>query len=221
MIPRLVDSAGQAAPPGGGGVGGADLDPTNWSVEEVSTFLEINECSTLAGAFSEQVLCQLESSFWGTFPGGSKGSARVVCCFSDIENNLYWLSLGSIHWPKVATINLFPQMPLIQHQRVHPRLNLAFNAFQICSYYVFISNFRKLTGTDSWPWWRKTSWSSLTTKLDLAWRSKTSSGFWRLEWTRLRQGFKPPWHESLRSLPSALNAFPVRLVPTATYCCLS
>ena len=63
MIPRLVDSAGQAAPPGGGGVGGADLDPTNWSVEEVSTFLEINECSTLAGAFSEQVLCQLESSF--------------------------------------------------------------------------------------------------------------------------------------------------------------
>jgi len=54
VIPRLVDSAGQAAPPGGGGVGGADLDPTNWSVEEVSTFLEINECSTLAGAFSEQ-----------------------------------------------------------------------------------------------------------------------------------------------------------------------
>jgi len=53
VIPRLVDSAGQAAPPGGG-VGGADLDPTNWSVEEVSTFLEINECSTLAGAFSEQ-----------------------------------------------------------------------------------------------------------------------------------------------------------------------
>ena len=61
MIPRLVDSAGQAAPPGGGGggVGGADLDPTNWSVEEVSTFLEINECSTLAGAFCEQVLCQV------------------------------------------------------------------------------------------------------------------------------------------------------------------
>ena len=125
-----------------------------------------------------------------------------------------------LQWWVYAALS-FLSFLIYPHLWVHPRLNLAFNAFQICSYYVFISNFRKLTGTDSWPWWRKTSWSSLTTKLDLAWRSKTSSGFWRLEWTRLRQGFKPPWHESLRSLPSALNAFPVRLVPTATYCCLS
>merc|ERR1712029_71485 len=55
VIPRLVDSAGQAAPAGSaGGSSGGGLDPTSWSIEEVSTFLEINECGTLADAFSQQ-----------------------------------------------------------------------------------------------------------------------------------------------------------------------
>ena len=52
IIPRLVDSAGQAASQRGRD---NNLDPSSWTVEEVSTFLEINECATLAEAFSEQV----------------------------------------------------------------------------------------------------------------------------------------------------------------------
>ena len=40
---------------GGGSASGRDLDPSSWTVEEVATFLGINECGTLAEAFTEQV----------------------------------------------------------------------------------------------------------------------------------------------------------------------
>ncbi|XP_040571740.1 MBT domain-containing protein 1 isoform X2 [Lepeophtheirus salmonis] len=50
-IPRLVDSAGQAAIQRGRD---ANLDPNSWNVDEVAQFLEINECSTLVEAFTEK-----------------------------------------------------------------------------------------------------------------------------------------------------------------------
>ena len=52
IIPRLVDSAGQAAMPRGKD---NNLNPTSWTVEEVAQFLQINECASLADAFQEQV----------------------------------------------------------------------------------------------------------------------------------------------------------------------
>ena len=52
VIPRLVDSAGQAATQRGRD---ANLDPGSWNVDEVAQFLEINECGTLVEAFSGQV----------------------------------------------------------------------------------------------------------------------------------------------------------------------
>ena len=52
IIPRLVDSAGQAAMPRGKDI---NLNPSSWTVEEVAQFLQINECASLADAFQEQV----------------------------------------------------------------------------------------------------------------------------------------------------------------------
>ena len=52
IIPRLVDSAGQAAMPRSKD---NNLNPTSWTVQEVAQFLQINECATLADAFQEQV----------------------------------------------------------------------------------------------------------------------------------------------------------------------
>merc|ERR1712223_415244 len=51
IIPRLVDSAGQAAMPRSKD---NNLNPTSWTVQEVAQFLQINECATLADAFQEQ-----------------------------------------------------------------------------------------------------------------------------------------------------------------------
>ena len=53
IIPRLVDSAGQAAMPRAKDI---NLNPSSWSVEEVAQFLQINECASLADAFQEKVL---------------------------------------------------------------------------------------------------------------------------------------------------------------------
>ena len=52
IIPRLVDSAGQAAMPRSKD---NNLNPSSWTVQEVAQFLQINECATLADAFQEQV----------------------------------------------------------------------------------------------------------------------------------------------------------------------
>ena len=52
IIPRLVDSAGQAAMPRGKDI---NLNPSSWKVEEVAQFLQINECASLSDAFQEQV----------------------------------------------------------------------------------------------------------------------------------------------------------------------
>ena len=52
VIPRLVDSAGQAAVQRGKD---SNLDPSTWSVEEVAQFLQINECASLVDAFTKQV----------------------------------------------------------------------------------------------------------------------------------------------------------------------
>ncbi len=52
VIPRLVDSAGQAAVQRGKD---SNLDPSTWSVEEVAQFLQINECTSLVDAFTKQV----------------------------------------------------------------------------------------------------------------------------------------------------------------------
>lgn len=51
IIPRLVDSAGQAAMPRGKDI---NLNPSSWKVEEVAQFLQINECASLSDAFQEQ-----------------------------------------------------------------------------------------------------------------------------------------------------------------------
>ena len=53
IIPRLVDSAGQAASMSRGK--DINLNPSSWTVDEVAQFLQINECSSLADAFQEQV----------------------------------------------------------------------------------------------------------------------------------------------------------------------
>ena len=53
VIPRLVDSAGQAAVQRGKD---SNLDPSTWSVEEVAQFLQINECASLVDAFTKQVV---------------------------------------------------------------------------------------------------------------------------------------------------------------------
>ena len=52
IIPRLVDSAGQAAMPRSKD---NNLNPSSWTVQEVAQFLQINECATLSDAFQEQV----------------------------------------------------------------------------------------------------------------------------------------------------------------------
>ena len=52
IIPRLVDSAGQAAMPRGKDI---NLNPSSWTAEEVAQFLQINECASLADAFQEKV----------------------------------------------------------------------------------------------------------------------------------------------------------------------
>lgn len=51
IIPRLVDSAGQASIQRGKD---NNLNPQSWTVEEVGQFLEINECGTLVEAFTDQ-----------------------------------------------------------------------------------------------------------------------------------------------------------------------
>lgn len=51
IIPRLVDSAGQAAMPRGKDI---NLNPSSWTVDEVAQFLQINECTSLADAFQDQ-----------------------------------------------------------------------------------------------------------------------------------------------------------------------
>ena len=53
IIPRLVDSAGQAAMPRAKDI---NLNPSSWTVEEVAQFLQINECASLADAFQEKVM---------------------------------------------------------------------------------------------------------------------------------------------------------------------
>ncbi len=53
VIPRLVDSAGQAAVQRGSK--DANLDPRAWTFDDVAQFLEINECGSLVDAFIEQV----------------------------------------------------------------------------------------------------------------------------------------------------------------------
>lgn len=53
IIPRLVDSAGQAAMPRAKDI---NLNPSSWTVEEVAQFLQINECASLADAFQEKVI---------------------------------------------------------------------------------------------------------------------------------------------------------------------
>ena len=61
IIPRLVDSAGQAAMPRGKDI---NLTPSSWTVEEVAQFLQINECASLADAFQEQVRTKIYLSLW-------------------------------------------------------------------------------------------------------------------------------------------------------------
>jgi hypothetical protein len=58
VIPRLVDSAGQAAVQRGKD---SSLDPSTWSVEEVAQFLQINECTSLVDAFTKQVRQKLRT----------------------------------------------------------------------------------------------------------------------------------------------------------------
>lgn len=53
IIPRLVDSAGQASSMSRGK--DINLNPSSWTVEDVAQFLQINECLSLADAFQEQV----------------------------------------------------------------------------------------------------------------------------------------------------------------------
>ena len=53
VIPRLVDSAGQAAIQRGSK--DSNLDPRAWTCDDVAEFLEINECGSLVEAFIEQV----------------------------------------------------------------------------------------------------------------------------------------------------------------------
>ncbi len=59
MIPRLVDSSGQVSVQRGRD---SNLDPAAWGVQEVSQFLEINECATLADPFAEQASLKTSSS---------------------------------------------------------------------------------------------------------------------------------------------------------------
>ena len=51
VIPRLVDSSGTTPLSRSGG----NLDPATWDVDDVSSFLGINECATLVESFKEQV----------------------------------------------------------------------------------------------------------------------------------------------------------------------
>ena len=52
VIPRLVDSSGTTPLSRSGG---NSLDPATWDVDDVSSFLGINECATLVESFKEQV----------------------------------------------------------------------------------------------------------------------------------------------------------------------
>lgn len=55
IIPRLVDSAGGQVSSANRGQRDSNLDPSTWTVEEVSHFLQINECATLVDSFAEKV----------------------------------------------------------------------------------------------------------------------------------------------------------------------
>lgn len=48
-IPRLLDAAGNVTPRSRD----QNLEPAEWSVQNVTTFLEVNECSNLVGNFQE------------------------------------------------------------------------------------------------------------------------------------------------------------------------